>query len=476
MNKNELAMNFRLIKDNEKASLTYIVANILSKGVYFLTIPIFTRLLSTSEMGVTTTFSSWQTILYAVMSLGLVSGSFNVAMITYEKQRDQYMTNSLLLTSISAFVFLIFATLFGDRWEMLTGLPPSTMWIMSIYLFLQPAMDFWYARQRYENKYKAVFWVSVISTLSSTMISVLAVKIISEINGIYNLGMVKIAAQFIVIFIFSLFFYIKIFQKGKIIFDKRMIRFSLCLSIPLVIHSLSKNILDISDRIMIANMCGQSKAGIYGIVYTISLMGLIVWNAINSAFVPEMFKNLNELKYVQTEEKIYKLIKAFGEISVVAVLFSPELIHILTTEEYYDAVILFPPLFASVFLTSIYNIYGNFLLYKKCTLYIMYATLIATIINIVSNYILIQILGYMVAAYTTLLATIVLVIGQGVMQKYTYEDEVINHKKIALYGIIGTMACLFSGLIFEMGILRYTIIIFIVIVASNDIKRILLKN
>lgn len=458
---------------SEKASLAYIMANIFSKGIYFITIPVFTRLLSTNDMGVFSTFTSWQTILYAIISLGFVSGSFNVAMVTFEGKRDRYMSVCLSASSLSAVVFLAVVFVFRDKWEMVTTLPYATLWIMVLYMFLQPAMDFWYARQRYDNKYKSVFWVSVLSTLLSSVASVFAVVIALRIDSIQNLGVVRIVSQYVILFLFAIVIYILIFVKGKTIYDRELLAFGLKLSLPLVVHTLAKNVLDISDRIMISNICGQSDAGIYGTIFTISLMALIVWNAINSALVPEMFESLKKSDFEKTEKKIYRLIILFGEISVVATLFSPEVIRFLTTSDYYEAIYLMPPLFASVFLSSIYNIYGNFLLYKKSSIQIMIATIVSAAFNVVTNYYFIQMFGYMAAAYTTLVSTLLLAVCQGIMQKIKYNKKVIDHKRIAIIGLIFTLGCLLSSIVFDYLILRFVLIAIVVIKACFDIKRIL---
>nr|WP_296481789.1 oligosaccharide flippase family protein [uncultured Acetatifactor sp.] len=461
---------------SEKASVAYVMANLLSKGVNFITIPIFTRLLSTSEMGITTTFGSWQTIIYAVFSLGLVSGSFNIAMVTYENRRDKYMSVSLMLSSVSSIIFLVLMIIFQNRWVTITSLPKSTLWVMVLYLFLQPAMDFWFARNRYENRYKSIFWVSVMSTVLSSFVSALAVFFSRRNNADFNLGIIKLAWQYGVLFVFAIIMYIIILAKGKCVWDREMVCFALTLSFPLMVHSLAKNILDISDRLMIANICGQSDAGIYGTVYTISLMALVIWNAINSALVPDMFENLKKNSFEDVEQKIYKLIKVFSMVSIIAVLLAPEIIHLLTSEEYYSAVFIMPPLFASVFLSSIYNIYGNFLLYKEKTVNIMFATLCAASFNIIANYIFIKSFGYTTAAYTTLISTIILAVCQGIMQKKVYDLQVINHHKIIVMGIVGTLGCIFAPALYRFNYIRFFLVVILGYKCINEIRKVLFNS
>ena len=83
-----------------------------------------------------------------------------------------------------------------------------------------------------------------------------------------------------------------------------------------------------------------------------------------------------------------------------------------------------PPIAGGVFLTCVSNMYSNIMIYYKKTQYIMYASIAAAATNVVLNYFCIAKFGYMAAAYTTLVAYIVLALGEAVCahvvcKKYT---------------------------------------------------------
>lgn len=44
---------------------------------------------------------------------------------------------------------------------------------------------------------------------------------------------------------------------------------------------------------------------------------------------------------------------------------APEIVRILATKEYYEAIYIMPPIAAGVFLTSVSNMYSNLLIYHK---------------------------------------------------------------------------------------------------------------
>ncbi len=115
------------------------------------------------------------------------------------------------------------------------------------------------------------------------------------------------------------------------------------------------------------------------------------------------------------------------------------------------------------FLTSVSNMYSNLLIYHKKTNYIMYSSIIAAIINLILNYICINIFGYMAAAYTTLVAYIVLagaqvIFARKIHLKETGEKSVYNDKAVLFMAILTIVAALFGLVLYRYTGLRYIII------------------
>ena len=54
-----------------KATLWYTISNILLRGVSLITAPIFTRMLSTSDYGIASNFTSWVSIILCFTTLSL---------------------------------------------------------------------------------------------------------------------------------------------------------------------------------------------------------------------------------------------------------------------------------------------------------------------------------------------------------------------------------------------------------------------
>ena len=54
---------YKNLSNEAKASAWFVVCNIIQKGISFFTIPIFTRLLTTEEYGMTNVYQSWMSLI-----------------------------------------------------------------------------------------------------------------------------------------------------------------------------------------------------------------------------------------------------------------------------------------------------------------------------------------------------------------------------------------------------------------------------
>lgn len=462
------------ISASKKASIAYIIAGILSRSINIVTMPMFTRLLSLNEMGIVNTFTSWQTVLYAIVSLSLGSGAVSAAMVYYKNQRDEYLSITLGLSSVSAIIFSTILWIFRDSWESLTTLPKELLPVFMMYFLLQPALDFWYAKNKFENKYLPVVFVSSGIVIFSGLISLCVVYFMRNDNTA-DLSIIRIYSQYSVIFVIACVIFLSIIIKGKKLFNKKIWIWSFNLSWPLIIHSLAKNLLDASDRIMVAKINGSAEAALCGTVHTICNMMLILWTAINSALIPYTFLKL-EKDPNSISDRMYEIVKLFGLVTILAVLASPEILKILTSPSYYEAVYTMPPLLVSVFLNSLYSIYGNCLLFKKKTKRIMCGTLLATGCNIGLNAILLPVVGYYAAAYTTLISSVILCIAQGIMCRQVYRINVLDTRKFITLASVVVICSLVISILFEFLIIRILLFVCMLIVTIKWAMTILVRK
>ena len=455
-----------------RATIAYTISSLLSQGLIFLTTPIFTRIMNTSEMGTVTTFNAWNGILINIVTLSLCSGAFNIAMLEYSDKRDRYVASMLGLSTVSTVLFGIIYFMFYKQWNSVFTLSTPLMIVMFLGFLINPGKDLWMARKRYEYKYKEFLIVSVVTSVLAVFVSVVAVFGISKLNR-YDLGSVRVVFNGITVCLASLPIYIYVFYKGKCFYDKKFWKYAIVINTPLIIHALSKHILDMSDRLMISNMCGKSQVGIYGVLYTVSSLSIIVWNAINQSLVPYIFQCMKN-KDIQKIRKItISILVLYGGCSVGLSLIAPEIVRILATEEYFEAIYIMPPIAAGIFLTSIYSLFSTVTLYYKKTNYIMYATLFSAISNVLLNFIFIKKYGYMAAAYTTLVAYIILTIFQYIYMCKCTNEKIYNTGKIVVLSMIVIALNLVCIFLYKSYFARYCVISVMILIVGFKHKKII---
>lgn len=444
-----------------KSAIVYLFATVLTRGLAIITTPIFTRIMTTDQVGMVNLYSSWYSMITVVSTLALTSGGFSIALREFEKERDQYVSSVLSLTSIVAIGLALVYSFSITFWNDVTGLPTHLMLLLLFGLLVAPARDFWLSRQRFEYRYKLSGTVTVFSAIFASGLAVAAVLYANNI-GYSDIASVRLFANYFIIYGVAFIIWMSIFWQGRCFYSSKYWRFSLQLSLPLIGYSIASQILSVSDRMMISKMVGNSAVGIYGTLYTVSSLSLMVWMAINSSFEPYLYQNMENPK-----SKIKKLsMSMLGMYSLAAILLvylAPEIVRILATEEYYKGIYIMPPVAGGVYFIAVSNLYSDILVYLKRTKLIMVSSAIAATLNVILNYIMIETYGYMAAAYTTLLSYVVMAVllsiwaNREFKKHITEVDFVYDNKLILAMSIVTLVISLFAISVYDYGIVRYTV-------------------
>ncbi len=118
-----------------KAAGVYTLASVFSKGLSVITVPIFTRIMSSTEIGVVNLYNSWQSMLSVVVTLSLTSGGYTAALREFRNERDQYQSSVLSLTSLMALLTAAIYMIRPSFWNGLTGLPVSLSVLLLVVFF-----------------------------------------------------------------------------------------------------------------------------------------------------------------------------------------------------------------------------------------------------------------------------------------------------------------------------------------------------
>lgn len=474
---NKLWEKYKSLPVAIKASGWYMVCNIIQNALGFITLPIFTRILTTDEYGMYTMYLTWMNIIVIFTTLNLQYGVFNTAMAKFPQERDRFLSAMQGLTTVISLLWLVIYVVFHNLWNSLFNLPVIVMIAMAVEMCFLPAKDYWCGKQRYEYRYKGMVIYTLALTFVNPVICILAV-LVSD-----NKGIVRILVAAAVNVCFYLVLYIYNFKKGKVFYNKVYWKYALEFGVPLIIYYLSQMIFNQSDKIMIEHLVGRDKAGIYSLVYSCSVVVVFVINSINSAFTPWKYQKIGEKKYKDIGRISNLLTLAIGGILLMVIMCGPEIVKIIATSEYYEAIWIMPPVIGSLFFLFLSQLFIDIEFYYEEKKYLVGGSILSAVLNIILNYFAIKKWGYIAAGYTTLIAYIVFALcNYHYMRKICKDriggESIYNIRILAVLSAGFLICVLLSAFIYSYPWLRWGMAGAAVLTGAVNYKKIinLMKN
>lgn len=439
------------------ASMAYTVCSILQRCLSMFTMPLFTRLLTPEQYGQYNVYLSWMNIFTIFITLNLAYGSFSKAMVTYEKDRHGYIAAVQNVTLLLAGVFLLLYLPFRNVWNPLLELPTELVLLMVAEIILQNALLCWYGHRRFTYQYKSVVAVTLLVALSSPALALVLVTNAAEkgIARIIGYAVVVIAVGF------ACFVYQVIRGKGGI--KREYWKYALSFNIPLIPYYLSQVVFNQSDRIMISHMSGTDKAGIYSVAYTLATILTFVLNSINGSYVPWFYGKIKEGKGAENKAMAngISILMAFLLLGVIAL--APEIIALMAGPGYTEAVWVVPPVAMSLLLLFYAQLFINVEFYYEQKSLLVWGSIGAAILNVVLNWLLIPIFGFVAAGYTTLASYVVFAVANYFTLKVIRKRNGVDIDFFRLPALIGIFLT-FSALsflamsLYTLPLVRYIII------------------
>ena len=429
------------------------ISSIVIKTVAVISTPIFTRLMSTEEFGITAAFTSWYSLLTVFCTLNLTY-SIGRAKLDYGSDLSRYIGSMQLLSATVTAVIIAVSLFFIQPVSAFLGLDVPMTVLLMLYVFFSPAISYLQNGCRYQYKFKeniAIAWYLSFSTILLSLALILAVP--------GSKAMLRILGIVIPNCILSFMIWVKSILKKELIYHKEYWKYGLALSVPLVLHTISLNILSQSDRIFIMKMCGSSEAGIYSLIYSYGVVISTVAGAVADGWLPWFHDNYHAGNVDQIRENTKKVIGFDCFLGLACIALAPEAITILGGEKYADGLPCVIPIVLGIICQYIYTHYVNIELHLKKTIYVSLGTVFAAALNMILNAIFIPLYGFFAAAYTTLFSYLTLMVIHCVITGYIL--------RVKLYDDGFAFASLFitsviSGLLFlvyNRNVIRYLFIL-----------------
>lgn len=192
---------------------------------------------------------------------------------------------------------------------------------------------------------------------------------------------------------------------------RRFLRFSL----PLVPHALALWVISFIDRVMLAEMIGPSAVGYYSAVYTTGLALSLVYEALQRAWQPRFFLLLNTGEEGQAGARrlAAKMLAATLLLGVVYIVTAVPLFPVIVGQEYASVALWLIPIGIGLTCHGFHRVFASYLYHRNETAVVALITVGGALVNVAANLVLIPRYGGMGAALATLIAYALLAMAAG---------------------------------------------------------------
>ena len=453
-------------KNSAKSAVFYTISNIISIIASFVAIKILSSAMTTSDMGIATSFITLLDI-FGYICLFSLNISINRAMIDFKEEKEKYLSSVYIFSSLSVFFFFGIYLIFKDFINGLFGFSTELMLLLFLLMFCINGYNLTFNKWNFQNKYKRTFTLTLLSSPISQALSVILVLYLSTNKYLGRIIGVELFQA-----IMGILFGIMILIQGKFFISKKHLKYGLKFSVPMIPHLLSQILLANCDLLMIKNMIGSSEAGLYSMSYTIATILYMVLVQILRPWSPWVYRRLEEKEPDTIKNKASLLISFCFICCIGLCVVAPDLIKIFLDKSYLNSIYLVAPICVGLFFRIIYIFFYDIEYFHKKTKQIAVISITVCVINIILNYFFIREYGYQAAAYTTLASYLILALFNYIGAKRIIDKPIYDHKYFLLISILcmTTSMCslvFINNLLIRYGILLLSFIIIALLQKSN---------
>lgn len=364
-----------------KHSKNYLIANLATKALAFISIPVYTRLLTTDDYGIVSIFLGVVGILNNLFTLGCDCA---VSRYYFEKKDENdfksFVSTSVMLSMIIFFINVFFLCLFVNFISARTQLPVfATYLIIPVVLFNIIGLMF---EQIYnpQKKSRIIAKSSLIRVYLGFSFSIIFIFLFQS-EKFYGQIWGQIAAGVIL----TIFWIRKIKPYFVFSFSMKHLRYILFYSLPLIPYSMSGVLIEQFGKLSIGNNYTISDAGYYSLALSISGLVAIIIAITHQAWNPYYFEYMNNKNYIQHDKdqnRIFR-ITILGGIFLAAL--GPEIGMILAKSDFTGSLHLIPILVIGYIFYQLAYVYMRNFGYTRKTIFSTLTVLSSSLLNIIIN-------------------------------------------------------------------------------------------
>lgn len=392
-------MRIKLLEKSKtfEAGLGYIIGNIFIKGINFITLPIFSRLMSPEEFGIYNIYLSYDSILFVLVGMALHS-SVKSANYHFKKEINEYVSSISVIYLINMVNMILGVFIFKDVIYKNIGYSTEKMILLIFFSTSSALITLYNELISITYEYKKYIGVAFANAFGNVTLSL--VFMLTFWGNRKDLGRI-VGVTIINVFI-AVYILVQFYRKAKPTYKGKYWKFGIKYCVPIIPHGVSQVLLGQFDRIMIQRIISNQAAGIYSLAGNVKLVLVVISSSISTVWSTWFFEKASRNEKETIQKYGQELMLVFHVLLICVISVGPEIIKILGGNAYKEATFLVFPMVMEAYILFLYNLIVSSEYFKQKTGYIMGGTILAALINVVTNYIFIRKYGFIAAAYTTL--------------------------------------------------------------------------
>lgn len=372
-------------KELAKHSGNYFLATIATKALAFISIPVYTALLSVEEYGIYNVFLSTTSVATVLLTLNT-----EVAISRYyfdSKDGDDFKRFVGTSTRLSLSIFILMSLLLVVLCKPLAAYLDFEILLtlaiipVSLYSIINSVFQQIYQPMLQSRK------IAIVSSVQSYLAFALSTVFILLLNEKKYYGLVYGTILAMVILAIYSIKQIRPYYIGC--WEKKKIKYILNYSLPYLPYSLSGIIIAQFGKLIIGQQQGFEAAGLYSFASNIATLMLVVITVAHSAWNPYYMRYMNEGD-TQSIDRDYNLIWRITLICAGGLsIYGYELGWLLGKEEYCQGLYLIPVLALGYCFYQWSYVYMRNVGYAKKTIWNAVVVITSGLVNLILNYLLI---------------------------------------------------------------------------------------
>ncbi len=409
----------------------------------FVLVPLHTNTLETSSYSDNTTFYVYAAFFNVLLTYGMETAFFRFFSKSQEKQK--VFSTAMISLTVTALLFLSVVFVFNQQLAEVVNLKQNYFNLLIGVLVLDTivAIPFAYLRATGRPiKFASIKIANICTVVILNFFFLWAIPKFSinfpnyDSNDLVKyIFIANLVASILTFLLLTPYFF-----KTKLYFSKTIFKQLLNYGLPIMIAGLAYVINENFDKWLLPEVLGKSINGAYSGCYKIAVFMTIFIQAFRLGAEPFFFNHSKEKNAKETYARIMKYFVIFGSAMLVFIIAYLDVFKslIVQDESYWIAIEIVPiVLLANLCL----GIYFNLAIWYKLTdktRFGMYLSLVGAAITIAFNVIMIEKIGFIAAAWATLLAYGVMMILSYVLGQKFYPVP-YNLKSILGYLLLATL-------------------------------------